>query len=168
PVKRGVFWVRKVMCMELDPPPPGVNTTIYETPHTTERQRIEQVTNQTACMGCHKSIDPFGFFQENYDALGRWRMTDNGHPIDSRVTVDFLDEGAMTTADPTEALRVFTNSLMFKQCFVRQMFRYYMGRSEDDTDDPLLRRMFVQVARNDDLLELVRMLASSDRIGRRQ
>ena len=48
------------------------------------------------------------------------------------------------------------------------MFRYYMGRSEDDADDPLLRRMFIQVARDDNLLELVRMLAVSDRIGRRQ
>jgi hypothetical protein len=168
PVKRGVFWVRKVMCMELEPPPPGVNTTIYETPHTTERQRIEQVTGQKACAGCHKAIDPLGFFQENYDALGRWRMTDNGHPVDSRVTFDFLDEGPVTLSDPSEALRVFTNSLMFKQCFVRQLFRYYMGRNEDDTDDPLLRRMFVQVARNDDLLELVRMLAASSRIGQRQ
>ena len=40
---------------------------------TTERQRIEQSTKQAACIGCHKMINPFGFFLENYDALGRWR-----------------------------------------------------------------------------------------------
>ena len=43
------------------------------------------MTNQTACAGCHKAIDPLGFFQESYDALGRFRTKENGHPVDSTV-----------------------------------------------------------------------------------
>jgi Protein of unknown function (DUF1588)/Protein of unknown function (DUF1592)/Protein of unknown function (DUF1595)/Protein of unknown function (DUF1585) len=170
PIKRGVFWVRKVLCMELDPPPNGIDSTLDETAHTTERSRIEKATNQTACIGCHKVIEPLGFFQENYDALGKWRTTDNGFPVNARVAIDFLDEGPVTVGNPVDALRTFTNSLMFKQCFVRQMFRYYMGRNEEPADDRLLRRMFIEFAKNDeqDILSMIRMLATSERIVRRQ
>ncbi len=32
--------------------------------------------------------------------------------------------------------------MRFKQCFVRQLFRFYMGRDETPGDDPVLRQMF--------------------------
>jgi hypothetical protein len=167
PIKRGVFWVRKVLCMEMEPPPPGIDTNLYEQTGLTERERIEQLTTNKACAGCHKLIDPLGFFQEHYDALGRWRTTDNGFPVNTRIKVGFLDEGDATTTTPVEALKLFTNSLMFKQCFVRQMFRYYLGRNEEPSDDPFLRQMFIAFAQNDSLLDLVRMLALSDRMSKR-
>jgi hypothetical protein len=59
--------------------------------------------------------------------------------------------------------------MMFQQCFVRQLFRYYMGRREDAGDDPLLRRLFVDFQRDgsQDILETIETLAASDRILRR-
>ncbi len=169
-VKRGVFWVRKVMCMELDPPPNDVHKTDYEEAKTTERKRIEDMTQIPACIGCHKVINPFGFFQESWDALGRWRTLDNGHPIDASVNIDFLDEDPVQTKSPVEALKTFTDSAMFKQCFVRQLFRYYMGRQEESYDHAVLRRMFFEFAHEDrqDILRAVYQLVASDRIVRRQ
>ena len=116
-------------------------------------------------------LDPFGFFQENYDAIGRWRAKEeNVHPIDASIMIDFLDEKPTATDGPVEALEILTNSAMFKQCFVRQLFRFYMGRQEEASDEPLLRRMFFEFADQDrqDILQAVRMLASSDRIAMRQ
>jgi hypothetical protein len=170
PIKRGVFWVRKVMCMEMEPPPKDVHAEIYDLQGATERQKIEASTTGSACIGCHKIINPFGFFLESYDTLGRFRTTENGHPIDASITVEFLDEGKVTAPNAVEALKTFTNSAMFKQCFVRQLFRYYMGRSEEPSDDPLLRRMFVEFALNDsqDIMQAVRTLALSDRVTKRQ
>jgi Protein of unknown function (DUF1588)/Protein of unknown function (DUF1595)/Protein of unknown function (DUF1592) len=170
PIKRGVFWARKVMCMELEPPPPGTSTDVKETPGMTERQRIEEVTKGKACIGCHKIINPFAFFQENYDALGRWRTTDKGSPIDASIMIDFLDEDPVKTTGPVDGIKTLTDSMMFKQCFVRQMFRYYMGRKEESSDDPLLRRMFFEFAYKDrqDILGAVQTLTSSDRIVKRQ
>ena len=169
-IKRGVFWARKIMCMALEPPPKDLHAELYENEGTTERVRIEQSTKAKACIGCHKIINPFGFMLENYDALGRWRTLDNGHPIDASVEIDFLDEGKSKAAGPVEALRTLSASHRFKQCFVRQMFRYYMGRNEEAADDPLLRRMFLELASNQDtsLLALVYLLGSSDRVVRRQ
>lgn len=170
PVKRGVFWVRKVMCMDLDPPPNDVHKTDYAEATTTERQRIEDMTKGAACVGCHKVINPFGFFQESYDALGRWRKLDNGHPIDASVKINFLDEDPVETKGPVEALKTFTSSAMFKQCFVRQLFRFYMGRQEEPSDHPLLRRMFFEFAHEDkqDILRAVYQMTASDRIVTRQ
>lgn len=52
-VKRGVFFVRKVMCMPLGSPPPTVDTTVSSTAGASERQRVETVTAQPPCADCH-------------------------------------------------------------------------------------------------------------------
>jgi Protein of unknown function (DUF1588)/Protein of unknown function (DUF1592)/Protein of unknown function (DUF1585) len=162
-VKRGVFFTRKVMCMPLGSPPDGIDTTIPSTAGASERQRIEAVTAPARCAGCHAIINPFGFMQENYDAIGRWRTTDQGVPIDASISVGFLDEGPLTTSTSVDALRGFTRSMRFQQCFTRQLFRYYMGRDETEGDDPLLRQMFFDFANGgqQDIIGMLRTLTSS-------
>lgn len=170
PMKRGTFFSRKVMCLDLEAPPPGLDISVYDKPGATERQRIEAVTSQANCIGCHKMIDPLGFFQSNYDALGRWRTVDEeGHPIDASMKPTFLGKDVATTETPIEALKLLTGTNQFKQCFVRQLFRFYMGRKEDPSDDRKLREMFVAFAHNDaqDILGLVRTLVAWDRISLR-
>jgi hypothetical protein len=148
-VKRGVFFTRKVMCLPLGAPPAGVDTTIPAEVIGTERERIASVTAETRCLACHAFINPFGFMQENYDAMGRYRTTDAGKPVDASVAVDFLDEGPLSTSTPVEALRGFTRSRRFQQCFTRQLFRFYSGRDETPADDALLRQLFFEFAQND-------------------
>jgi hypothetical protein len=162
-VKRGVFFTRKVMCLPLGVPPADVDTTVPEDAGGTERQRIESVTQPARCAACHAFINPFGFMQENYDALGRYRTEDEGQPIDASISVDFLDEGPLATSSPVEALRGFTRSWRFQQCFTRQLFRFYMGRDETEGDDPLLRQLFFEFAQNQSqsMLGMLRSLASS-------
>ena len=167
-VKRGVFFVRKVMCVPLGQPPQGVDTTLPTTAGVTERQRIESVTTQSPCSGCHGVINPFGFMQENFDAIGRWRTSDNGQPIDPSISVDFLDEGPVTTSSPVEALRTFTHSWRFQQCFARQLFRFYTGRDETSGDDPVLHQMLVDFANGgEDIVAMLRALASASTFSRR-
>jgi hypothetical protein len=148
-VKRGVFFTRKVMCLPLGAPPAGVDTTIPVDVMGTERQRIESVTAPARCGGCHNFINPFGFMQESYDAMGRYRTTDAGQPIDASISVSFLDEGPLQTRSTVDALRGLTRSLRFQQCFTRQLFRFYSGRDETASDDPLLRQLFFEFAQND-------------------
>ena len=162
-VKRGVFFTRKVMCLPLGAPPPGVNTSIPANVTGTERQRIESVTNEPRCLACHAFINPFGFMQENFDAMGRYRTTDAGQPIDAAIDVDFLDEGPLSVDSPVDALRGFTRSLRFQQCFTRQLFRFYSGRDETAADDPLLRQLFFEFAQNgaQDIVGMLRHLAAA-------
>jgi hypothetical protein len=162
-VKRGVFFTRKVMCLPLGVPPAGVDTSVPSDAGGTERERIENVTNEARCQGCHAFINPFGFMQENYDAIGRYRTEAEGKPVDASISVDFLDEGPLSASTPVEALRAFTSSYRFQQCFTRQVFRFYMGRDEDAGDDPLLRQLFFELAQNgsQSIVGLLRGLATS-------
>jgi hypothetical protein len=166
-VKRGVFFTRKVMCLPLGSPPPDVNTTVPADVEGTERERIESVTQPARCAGCHAFINPFGFMQENFDAIGRYRTEDAGKPIDANISVGFLDEGQLTTTSAVDALRGLTRSLRFQQCFTRQLFRFYLGRDEVEGDDPLLRQLFFELAQgsSQSVVGLLRSLAKSTAIG---
>lgn len=167
PIKRGVFWGKKIMCMPMRSPEAGsVKSDIKDIPHATERQRISESTKDPKCAGCHSIIDPLGFFQERYDAIGKWRTEDNGQPVDSSMVIDFLGEGPpVTTQTPVEAIKRLTSSSMFRQCFVRQLFRFYMGRSEEPADDTVLKQMFIRFTNTDqDLLKTLYVLSASDRI----
>ena len=163
-VKRGVFFTRKVMCLPLGAPPEGIDTTVPETPGATERQKIETLTAKSPCNGCHTFINPFGAMQESFDAIGRFRTRDEeGLNVDSAISVTFLDEGPLATKTSVEALRALTNSMRFKQCFARQLFRFYVGRDEAPGDDPLLRQMFFGFATGDqqDIVGLLRSLGGA-------
>jgi hypothetical protein len=166
-VKRGVFFTRKVMCLPLGSPPPDVNTTVPADVEGTERERIENVTQPARCAACHAFINPFGFMQENFDAIGRYRTEDAGKPIDPNISVGFLDEGQLTTTTAVDALRGLTRSLRFQQCFTRQLFRFYLGRDEVEGDDPLLRQLFFELAQggSQSVVGLLRSLAKSTAIG---
>lgn len=167
-VHRGVFFTRKVMCLELGAPPEGTDTTLAEVANATERQRVEQATQGSPCSGCHQFINPFGFALENFDPIGRWRELDHGLPINASIDVDFFDEGPVSAATAVEALDAFTKSVRFEQCFVRQLFRYYMGRDENAGDDPVLRQMFFEFTTNDqDILGALRVLALSSHFSQR-
>ena len=149
PMKRGVFWVRKVMCQSMEPPPKELHIDYDDAKGATERDRIQALTKPAACVGCHKIINPFSYFQEAYDALGRFRDNENGTPIDTSIRLELPGEPVLQAKNAIEAVRVLTGSNAFKQCFVRQLFRFYMGRDEEPSDDPVLRRMFVTFAKDD-------------------
>ena len=54
--------------MDLEPPPQDLHAKLYDLQGVTERERIEQSTTRRPCAGCHKIINPLGFFQESWDA----------------------------------------------------------------------------------------------------
>lgn len=74
------------------------------------------------------------------------------------------------TAKPVEAFKRITDSLRFQQCFARQLFRFYMGRDEKAGDDPTLRQIFFEFARNDqqDVLAMLRALARAPSFAQRR
>ena len=168
-VKRGVFFTRKVMCLPLGNPPAGIDTSLPVAGGASERQRVESGTSRAPCSGCHRYINPFGFMLENYDAIGRFRINDQGVPVDPSISVDFVDGAPFQASTPVDALKGFTRSKQFQQCFARQLFRFYLGRDETPDDDPLLRQMFFDFANQDqqDILGMLRTLAGSGALSRR-
>lgn len=168
-VKRGAFFARKVLCIPIEGTPPNVNTNLPTGNSMTQRQKVESVTNNSSCLGCHSTLNPMGSFQENYSASGKWRTLDNGLPIDASISYNDLDEGILNSNNPIETIDQLTTSMMFKQCFIRQMFRFYMGRNETKDDDQLLKAMFLGFTANDsqDILAPLKILANAARTTQR-
>ena len=74
PILRGAWVSKNIMGTPLSPPPPNVK--VVEPDHsgaTTLREQIEEHKKNKACYACHKSIDPYGFALEDFDASGQWR-----------------------------------------------------------------------------------------------
>ncbi len=75
PILRGAWISKNIVGTPLSPPPENVKA--IEPDHGKEaatlREQIEQHKSNKTCYACHKSIDPYGFALENFDATGQWR-----------------------------------------------------------------------------------------------
>ncbi len=74
PILRGAWVSKNIAGNTLSPPPENVKAIEPDVSKvTTLREQIEQHKNNKTCYACHKSIDPYGFALENFDATGQWR-----------------------------------------------------------------------------------------------
>ena len=75
PILRGAWVSKNIIGTPLSPPPENVKA--IEPEHDKEaatlREQIEQHKSNKTCYACHKSIDPYGFALESFDATGQWR-----------------------------------------------------------------------------------------------
>ena len=84
------------------------------------RQRMEEHRVNPACAVCHKLMDPLGFALENFDAIGGWRDTEAGSPIDSSgVLPDGTQfQGASGLSEESQALIMAVDQPIDIQVFV--------------------------------------------------
>jgi hypothetical protein len=78
-------------------------------------------------------MDPIGFGFEHFDGGGRFRLTENGLPIDASGAINQADvegpfDGVVELADR------LAGSAQVRGCIARQWFRYAYGRAETDDD----------------------------------
>jgi hypothetical protein len=144
PVLRGVFVREKLLCLEVEPPPPNVVAVPPEVdPTATTRERFAQHTADPNCAGCHAMLDGVGFGFERYDQIGRYRDTENGLPIDdSGEVVASLDaslDGEFHGA--AELAAKLANNGTVRDCIATQWYRYAMGRVEDQSDQCSLEQV---------------------------
>jgi hypothetical protein len=71
-------------------------------------------------------MDPIGLALENFDAIGRYRDTDRGLPIDTSGNLD----GA-PFAGPRELGQRLRESSAARECMMRNLFRYVLGENEE-------------------------------------
>jgi hypothetical protein len=150
PVVRGKWLLTNVVGSPPPPPPADVPALAENgeggAPSTSVRQRLEQHRSKAVCASCHARMDPLGFALENFNAIGRWRTTENGAPIDA--TGAFPDGRAFD--GPAE----FRNALVAqKEEFVRtvatKLLTYALGRGLEYYDMPAVRSIVHESARDD-------------------
>jgi hypothetical protein len=172
PTARGVFVVRRVACYE--PPRPDddlVGMTPEPDPTLTTRQAFERHKADPACAACHALFDPIGVTFENFDAVGRFRATENGLPIDpsGEMAAGVLSQDAESFADARDLADTLAQTPRVHQCVVRKAFQYFAGREDVPTDDPVLREAMSRfIDSSYDLRALVRALFTNPRIAIRR
>jgi hypothetical protein len=70
-------------------------------PDRTMRDLQDSATSYAGCQTCHHLMNPPGWAFEHFDALGAWRTSDLGLPVDAsgRLPADLLDSGAAVPFD---------------------------------------------------------------------
>ena len=132
PVERGLVVRERLFCQELPPPPPGIVAEPPDPdPESTTRERYSLHSSTEPCVSCHRLVDPIGFAYEHFDGIGRWRMDDMGHPIDTTGNIVGTTSTNTTFDGTVELSDVLSMSQDVDDCFTLQWFRYGYGLSEN-------------------------------------
>jgi len=91
-------------------------------------------------------FEPLGIAMENFDAVGKWRMQDNGNPIDP---TGVITDG--TELDGVKSLRELAvrKGGLFAEVVTEKLLTYAIGRGLETADMPLLRSLTRQAAEDD-------------------
>jgi len=138
PVLRGGFVVKHLMCRDI--PLPSFAVAPPE-PYTgkTARERFGKHSADEGCSGCHRFMDPIGLALENFDAVGRYRVTErttiDGVTYDTPIDASGSVPGVAGTANgPVELVRLFASSEEVQSCFATNWMQFAMGRVLDASD----------------------------------
>ena len=143
PVLRGK-WVMEVLMGNPPPPPPPNVPDLEKTQgvkdghELTTRERMEQHRANPTCASCHRYMDPIGLALDNFDVTGRWRIRENGTPVDTK--------GELWDGTPVSTLAQLKTALMNRQTsivrtFAQNLMAYAVGRRVEYYDMPSIRKI---------------------------
>ena len=132
---RGIFVREVLLCQEIPEPPANANTSIPEVDAEarTMRERIAVHLEVEECASCHRLTDPIGLGFENFDGLGRWRVTENDANIDPSGELD-----GVAFSDGAALGRTVAAHPRAPGCMTRTALQYATGELADDVDTGLL------------------------------
>jgi hypothetical protein len=164
PVFRGLAVLRRLLC-QTPPPVPAMVPPLPPASKTdikTTRQRFDQHTSVGFCHSCHSNFDPMGDVFESYDAIGAYRTQENGIPIDSSGGIVGTTSSDADFGNAVDMVKALAVSPEVHECFVRQVYRFSVGRTETDADQCAIQnytRAFTE--KSFDLRELLVGVVSS-------
>ena len=128
PTQRGKFIREVILCQTIPPPPNNVSTVFVDPPAGvvyTKREKLTMHQSIPSCATCHKLMDPLGLTLENFDAIGKYRTTDQGKDIDVSGSLDGTDFNG-----PIELGQTIAKNPAAASCMVKSLYRYATGHVE--------------------------------------
>jgi len=149
PVLRGK-WILENLLGTTPPPPPANVPSLRENTVSASlpiRQRLAEHRDNPACASCHRLIDPVGFPLEQFDAVGRWRSLDDGHPVDAA--------GGLPGQGDCEGVAGLEKAFLerpdlFARTLAEKLFTFALGRSPEPTDAAAIRRIVREAKKDHD------------------
>lgn len=148
PVIRGNWILGNLLGTPAPPPPASVpalkeNTISDSLPM---RQRLAAHRANTACASCHDLMDPVGFSLENFDAIGRWRTSEDGEAID---VSGGLPDGSQFTGVAGLETGLIQHPDLFISTLTEKLLIFALGRGIEPYDAPAVRQIVRQAERED-------------------
>jgi hypothetical protein len=163
-VHRGVFINHRVLCTELPPPPDALPPIPADDGMTlTSRERIEMHTGPGTCGAtCHGTyINPIGFAFESFDALGQYRVEENGLPIDASAEFEFAD-GVAEFDGALELNDAMASRIEAHDCYSKHWLEFALGRDTAGADLDLIQGLGDRSLAGAPVKELIIELVKSD------
>ncbi|HEX2871006.1 MAG TPA: DUF1592 domain-containing protein [Polyangiaceae bacterium] len=172
PIRRGVYMLKEVLCVDLPSPPANVDNSPIEVTKddmadgiTTVREATLKRTGNPACGACHTSINELGFAFEHYDAIGRWQQTEvgSGGTIDATANLSHAGDGIDGPVDGAIALSAkLAKSPAVARCATRKWFEVALRRSPVALDVCSVEKVQAKVAETHSIRELLLALVESE------
>jgi mono/diheme cytochrome c family protein len=141
PVLRGK-WVMEVLMGTPPPPPPPDVPDLEEIGGAKDgrflstREMLEAHRANPTCNSCHRVMDPIGLALDGFDVTGRWRIRDNGVPVDTRGE---LYDGTPINGPADLRRALVERSDVIVANFTENLMAYALGRRVEYYDMPTVR-----------------------------
>ncbi|MFZ9936196.1 MAG: DUF1592 domain-containing protein [Luteolibacter sp.] len=139
PVLRGKYILETILDTPPPPPPqniPPLESATADAGAASLRAELERHRADPNCSACHALIDPLGFGLESFDAIGRFRASENNLPVDTSGKL--LNGTAF--AGPAELLDILVTEHddQFLHSITTRMLTYALGRGLTPLDRPAI------------------------------
>jgi len=161
PVIRGKWILENILGTPPPPPPANVPTLKDNTVSASlsVRERLAEHRAAVACAGCHKLMDPPGFALENFDAVGRWRTSEEGRPVDA---AGGLPDGSRFEGVAGLERALLNRPELFVGTLTEKLLTFALGRGMGPGDAPAVRKIVRDArARDYRFSELIAGIATS-------
>jgi hypothetical protein len=139
-VHRG-HWIRESLLCDDVPGLELVTVPAMLGPHAPDqraRDRVHAATENAGspCVTCHSEMNPYGYPFEIYNHAGFLRVDDHGHPPDGTTTITNSPAPELNRSytDAIDFVQALADSPYARRCFIRNVFRHFMGRDESPAD----------------------------------
>jgi hypothetical protein len=139
---------------------PELTEAAKEGANPTMREMMEIHRKNPDCRGCHARMDPIGLGLENFDALGRFRKTEAGKPIEPA--------GELVTGEKFTGVAALKTILAdkrrpdFYRTLSEKLLTYAIGRGVEYYDSTTIEQLSSHLEKNDGkLTELIHAITTS-------
>jgi len=149
PTIRGKWLLENILAAPIPPPPPNVpalEASNKDNKPLSVREMLETHRRNPVCASCHARMDPLGFSLENFDAIGQWRTTDAGTPINASGV---LQDGTKVDGPAALGRALVAQKELFVRAVTEKLLTYALGRQMEYPDAPAIRSI-VRAAAADD------------------
>jgi Protein of unknown function (DUF1588)/Protein of unknown function (DUF1592)/Protein of unknown function (DUF1585) len=166
PTIRGKAVRELFLCQTVPQPPESIDFQLVEDTknavHKTARERLTVHSTNPTCAGCHALTDPLGLAMENYDAIGDYRVSENGAPIDASGTFE-----GKPYKNAVELQKLLHANPSAPNCVARRVYEYGVGRSATGGERPWLEYLGERFAREHYAVpSLMKIVATSNALQR--